>query len=873
MPVFFVLLVNTSNEPLLKKTKRSSDTIHVVAPGQRRKLSNWLMEENHDTNAFPDLLPDGKGGQHDKARIIQISPVQNYSQKMLNHDKRFAQDEDFIFVAQQALERHAFENQISVSVQRGIPIKVDGKVEMKGQNAIDVFKDIPGTPAYFKKYRNELFARMEQLGPFHFFLTLSSAEMKWPEVTANILHTLGNKISYESGWEEDETKILIDDVPLPTYKEGIRNKSDFFKKHFFLITRMFDNRVKAFIKLLLADGKVDYYSYRIEFQLRGMPHLHGVFWLNKMEIEHCIDENGEYKDDEVTRLIDKWVSCSLDTGSENLNLLVQEVNEHHHTHSCQKGKSNGCRFNFPRLPSKKTLIAHPPSSDISKERLSQLEHILKRVKEKLEILTEEEIQNKYFNDLDVLLGELKINYEDYEAALRTSQKGKVVVLKRTILERNVNNYNKEFLWAWKANMDIQFCYDSYAVVTYITDYLTKADAGLTKALKQALSESKACNDLDRLNYVKKAYFTNRQVSVAEATYRLTPGMNLKKSNVKSRFVATGYHENRYNFYHKIKDDDNDVETEDDSDSEDDEEEEEDSDFEEDTKTEGICLPGRQGRFRKAITIHKKYACRPNELENICLAQFATSFESCKNPKKVTFNDDGTSEEKGCIKIFGSSQHLPKFIELKSGGFMSLRRYPSILRIHSSKKKKDKNEDLYSELLLFLPWRSEIKLRRSCVELFNSKYDLIEKNRKTIYPHSTMIDVARELLQNPDENGRASHLLDSLDVTGQQENLDDESCIEPMDKSILPEEEPESKNRKSGGCLFKPVVVDEDEFMFERVRNFSFEQRIVFDKFVHFTKSVVRNSKGSKIVPKPPNIIVTGKNDFIMYTPNMLLVNH
>ena len=95
----------------------------------------------------------------------------------------------------------------------------------------------------------------------------------------------------------------------------------------------------------------------------------------------------------------------------------------------------------------------------------------------------------------------------------------------------------------------------------------------------------------------------------------------------------------------------------------------------------------------------------------------------------------------------------------------------------------------------------------------------------------------------------------------------------MDKSILPEEEPESKNRKSGGCLFKPVVVDEDEFMFERVRNFSFEQRIVFDKFVHFTKSVVRNSKGSKIVPKPPNIIVTGKNDFIMYTPNMLLVNH
>merc|ERR1712008_335191 len=117
--------------------------------------------------------------------------------------------------------------------------------------------------------------------------------------------------------------------------------------------------------------------------------------------------------------------------------------------------------------------------------------------------------------------------------------GKVVVLKRTLLERNVNNYNKEFLWAWKANMDLQFCYDSFAVVTYITDYLTKSDAGLTRALKDALNESKGCNDLERLNKVKRAHFTNRQVSVAEATYRLTSGMNLKKSNVKSRFVATG----------------------------------------------------------------------------------------------------------------------------------------------------------------------------------------------------------------------------------------------------------------------------------------------------------------------------------------------
>ena len=97
--------MNTSDEPLLKKTKRSSDIVHVIAPGQTKKLSYWLTEENYDINAFPDLFPDGKGGLEDKSRKRKISPVQNYSQKMLNHDPRFAQDEDFLFVAQQSLEK------------------------------------------------------------------------------------------------------------------------------------------------------------------------------------------------------------------------------------------------------------------------------------------------------------------------------------------------------------------------------------------------------------------------------------------------------------------------------------------------------------------------------------------------------------------------------------------------------------------------------------------------------------------------------------------------------------------------------------------------------------------------------------------------
>ena len=54
--------------------------------------------------------------------------------------------------------------------------------------------------------------------------------MRWPEVTAAIAHTIGKKITYESGWENDETKIKIDGIELPTFKENWRNKSDEYKK-------------------------------------------------------------------------------------------------------------------------------------------------------------------------------------------------------------------------------------------------------------------------------------------------------------------------------------------------------------------------------------------------------------------------------------------------------------------------------------------------------------------------------------------------------------------------------------------------------------------------------------------------------------------
>ena len=189
--------------------------------------------------------------------------------------------------------------------------------------------------------------------------------------------------------------------------------------------------------------------------------------------------NGDFKDN-VVELVDKWVSCSLDTGNENLDTLVKEVNIHNHTKSCQKG-GKGCRFGFPRLPSDYTLVAHPISQEnLEKEefkiKLKKSKNILEQVKRVLMETSEEELQ-KFDNNLDKFLAKLKIEKKDYHDALRISQRGKTIVLKRKLSERNVNNFNWHFLMCWQGNMDIQFSLDSYAIVTYITDYMTKGDIG------------------------------------------------------------------------------------------------------------------------------------------------------------------------------------------------------------------------------------------------------------------------------------------------------------------------------------------------------------------------------------------------------------
>jgi len=113
-------------------------------------------------------------------------------------------------------------------------------------------------------------------------------------------------------------------------------------------------------------------------------------------------------------------------------------------------------------------------------------------------------------------------------------------------------------------------------------------------------------------------------------------------------------------------------------------------------------------FRQGLT--DKYLVRPDNLEEMCLAEFASLYKvskkrlaNCSSSQASEFSqmsDVGTLEEV-------DENEWPKIIELKNGvGYMQKRLRHAVIRTHRFSFKKESEQYYYSMLMLYLPWRRE-----------------------------------------------------------------------------------------------------------------------------------------------------------------------
>ena len=262
----------------------------------------------------------------------------------------------------------------------------------------------------------------------------------------------------------------------------------------------------------------------------------------------------------------------------------------------------------------------------------------------------------------------------------------------------------------------------------------------------------------------------------------------------------------------------------------------------------------------------RYQARPEVLEKMCLAQFAIVYTPTSTvPKRIEF-DKGSSNEMSKQIIFGlKDKFLPRYILLNGLGFMRLRSFPAVLRIHSSKKKED-YERHYSELLLYCPWTADEPEtekfhrddRKECIKTYEKYIKTIEENREAIYPGDGIIN----LFESDDlEIQKPQHIFDVLDSQRQQENEDD--------KEIGVKDDPLFESFGYRGNLKQANEVQFEEFKYKKFClqcddeiNFHThrlvpEQLNILRKVVGYCKDVVRAQKNFNHNVKPLRLIIHG----------------
>ena len=298
----------------------------------------------------------------------------------------------------------------------------------------------------------------------------------------------------------------------------------------------------------------------------------------------------------------------------------------HQTHDCMancsvENDSDGCLYHFPRFPTKRTVICSPVEPNVDKDEARYLQSQCRKVKMAVRnvliglkangqlgvtcltdvllaalgnIDGQQPTQHGFYNWKDgelfppslTLTRWLELMRRDgdpypalfavYSTAISTATwhvDGSMVyqlVLRRTVAESYVVDYNPYLLEAMRSNMEVR-------IVTHtpelVVDYVTKAkDKPSSQRVIQDIQEKGEPVTAARIASRAQDY---REVSLAEAFFRIDDTLKMSETNLRVVFASTNFPELRGTMYQR-------------------------------DAGGQFLLPGREGYFKKAEGILSKY---------------------------------------------------------------------------------------------------------------------------------------------------------------------------------------------------------------------------------------------------------------------------
>ena len=311
------------------------------------------------------------------------------------------------------------------------------------------------------------------LGPPTFFITLSADDMNWFDLMCVLAKCDGKNLSSDEVKElsTSERRRLLSSYPV-------------------IVAHHFSHRFKAFMNHTLNGaskpiGEIKDYFWRVEFQQRGSPHIHSLWWVEDAPDIKTVE--GRRK---APGFIDKYVSChvSKDGKDNDLKDLVLRLQKHNHTQTCRKNGLNRCRFDYPKRPSDTT-----------------------RLKKNAGV----------------------------------GNKACFYILKREIGAEMINPYNPDLLKAWRANMDIQVVGNVYGAAKYVCHYMCKDEP---EQIKQQIARKldelpENCSQRQKLLKIGNTLISHRILGAQEAVF-CTTGLHLRGSSRSYVFINTNRPEKR-----------------------------------------------------------------------------------------------------------------------------------------------------------------------------------------------------------------------------------------------------------------------------------------------------------------------------------------
>nr|XP_034326029.1 uncharacterized protein LOC105328139 [Crassostrea gigas] len=657
------------------------DDIYDIAPGEGNNPIRMLQEPGNEAKSFPYLFPTGKFSWNEK-RETRITLSRYFNNRLMNTDDRFAKDSNYVFFSQFMSDLNQVIEKTQISIRKSVR-RIEGERKMtanmvqnpeilskmmKNDEALRFMQPIRGTPAYWSAAQKDLFAMLRQLGIPTWFCSFSAAEHRWSDAIATILRQQNDsRDPSKMDWAE---------------------KNEVLRSNPVTVARMFEHRFHVFQTEVIFSpsqpiGKVSDYFQRVEFQQRGSPHMHCLYWI---ENAPKLDENGE---EEVCNFIDKYVSCAIPSDNEDLELknIILSVQQHSkkHSKSCRK-KGTECRFNFPRPPSTCTFINSPNEQDTLEDDADAIQLKVEHAKAKqilLQVWNEVQDEENGLENTEQIFEKLGLTQSQYIEAHRRLAKKTSVVLRRNPSELWTNQYNPCLLKCWDANMDIQFVLDPFSCIVYIISYISKSEREMGMVLKQTKIEAEEGNESARttLKKIGSAYLNHREVSAQEAVYRVC-NLKMKECSRKVVFVPVG--ENPTRLTKPLSQIKRKRTTKDD-----DEDEEDDEDI-------------------WMTNIVERYENRPNEpfFQNMCLAEFCSEFRVLSKSQVPKTHNENVYE----------LQNSKGFIQKRTRTQPAIIRYP---RFDAEKM----SEKYYQSLLqLFLPYWGINQLKPPGFDQYDTFYE-------------------------------------------------------------------------------------------------------------------------------------------------------